>query len=229
MDIHKPKPWHGVREFLKEYLIIVVGVLTALGAEQAVEWVHQRSEAAEAREVLRAEIEHDVRTIRANTQQDRCMHPYLKRAVAWAEGGARPPAGPFFFNELSSSAWDTAKTGAVSHMPLTDRLAYVRFYERVATYNALVSREWDITARIGALWRLGTLNPDEARALKLDALNYDGLLRIKIAQQSDFERRAKALGIKAPELRPQDREYLARICALVTAPPTGPAKPTDGF
>ena len=29
MDIHKPKPWHGMREFLKEYVIIVVGVLTA--------------------------------------------------------------------------------------------------------------------------------------------------------------------------------------------------------
>lgn len=36
MDIHKPKPWHGPREFLKEYLIIVVGVLTALAAEQTV-------------------------------------------------------------------------------------------------------------------------------------------------------------------------------------------------
>ncbi|MDB5442210.1 MAG: hypothetical protein JWP73_586, partial [Phenylobacterium sp.] len=33
MDIHKPKPWHGLREFLKEYAIIVVGVLTALAAE----------------------------------------------------------------------------------------------------------------------------------------------------------------------------------------------------
>ena len=27
MDIHKPKPWHGVGEFLKEYLVIVIGVL----------------------------------------------------------------------------------------------------------------------------------------------------------------------------------------------------------
>ena len=42
MDIHKPKPWHGVREFLKEYAIIVVGVLTALAAEQGVEWLHWR-------------------------------------------------------------------------------------------------------------------------------------------------------------------------------------------
>jgi hypothetical protein len=35
LEIHKPKPWHGLREFLKDYLIIVVGVLTALAAETA--------------------------------------------------------------------------------------------------------------------------------------------------------------------------------------------------
>jgi hypothetical protein len=35
MDLHKPKPWHSFREFLKEYLIIVVRVLTALAGEQA--------------------------------------------------------------------------------------------------------------------------------------------------------------------------------------------------
>jgi hypothetical protein len=52
MDIHKPKPWHGWREFLKEYAIIVVGVLTALGAEQAVEWLHWRHEVQVAREAI---------------------------------------------------------------------------------------------------------------------------------------------------------------------------------
>jgi len=45
VDLHKPKPWHGVREFLKEYLIIVVGVLTALAAEAVVEWAHWRHQA----------------------------------------------------------------------------------------------------------------------------------------------------------------------------------------
>jgi hypothetical protein len=51
MEVHKPKPWRGWREFLKEYAIIVVGVLTALAAEQAVEtarWA-ERVEAAEKR------------------------------------------------------------------------------------------------------------------------------------------------------------------------------------
>jgi hypothetical protein len=42
MDIHKPKPWHGLREFLKEYVIIAVGVMTALGAEAVVENLHWR-------------------------------------------------------------------------------------------------------------------------------------------------------------------------------------------
>jgi hypothetical protein len=41
---HEPRPFHGWREFLKEYGIIVLGVLTALLAEQAVqslEWRHK--------------------------------------------------------------------------------------------------------------------------------------------------------------------------------------------
>ena len=37
MDIHRPKAWHGGRELLKEIAIIVLGVLIALGAEQAVQ------------------------------------------------------------------------------------------------------------------------------------------------------------------------------------------------
>lgn len=56
MEIHKPKPWHGLREFLKEYLIIVVGVLTALGAEQGVEWLHWQEKVARGREREVAEL-----------------------------------------------------------------------------------------------------------------------------------------------------------------------------
>lgn len=33
VEAHKPKPWHGPGEFLREYLIVVVGVLTALGGD----------------------------------------------------------------------------------------------------------------------------------------------------------------------------------------------------
>jgi len=44
VEIHKPKAVHGWRELLKEIGIIVIGVVIALGAEQAVDaihWMHQ--------------------------------------------------------------------------------------------------------------------------------------------------------------------------------------------
>ena len=56
MDIHKPKPWHGVREFLKEFGTIVLGVLVALGAEQAVEWLHWRHQVDLAEESIQPEV-----------------------------------------------------------------------------------------------------------------------------------------------------------------------------
>ena len=56
MDIHKPKPWHGLREFLKEYMINVVGVLTALAAEQSVEWLHWQERVEEGRQALKQEV-----------------------------------------------------------------------------------------------------------------------------------------------------------------------------
>jgi hypothetical protein len=59
MDIHKPKPWHGVREFLKEYLIIVLSVLTALAGEQVVERIHRSEEARIAERAMRLELGQD--------------------------------------------------------------------------------------------------------------------------------------------------------------------------
>ena len=48
MHIHKPKATHGLREFLSEISVIVVGVLIALALEQGVEWLHRRHIVAEA-------------------------------------------------------------------------------------------------------------------------------------------------------------------------------------
>jgi hypothetical protein len=56
MDIHKPKPWRGWREFLKEYLIIVVGVLTALAAEQGVEWLRWQEKVHSAEVYLKRDL-----------------------------------------------------------------------------------------------------------------------------------------------------------------------------
>jgi len=59
MDIHKPKPWHGWRELLKEVGTIVIGVLIAIAFEQAVEWLHWRHKLADADAAVRFELHDD--------------------------------------------------------------------------------------------------------------------------------------------------------------------------
>lgn len=59
LDIHKPKPVHSWREFLSEIGVIVIGVLIALSAEQAVEWLHWRHKLADAEAALRIELHDD--------------------------------------------------------------------------------------------------------------------------------------------------------------------------
>jgi hypothetical protein len=56
MDIHKPKPWRGWPEFVKEIGTIVIGVLIALGAEQAVEAWHWAEVVQEAKHSIHDEL-----------------------------------------------------------------------------------------------------------------------------------------------------------------------------
>lgn len=59
MDIHRPKPWHGWRELLKEVGTIVIGVLIAIAFEQTVEWLHWRHKLADAEAAVRIELHDD--------------------------------------------------------------------------------------------------------------------------------------------------------------------------
>ena len=99
MEIHKPKPWHGWREFLKEYLIIVVGVLTALAAEQAVEWLHWR---------------HQVEVAQGSLSFD------LKRAVAWA--GAQQIVSPCVGARLDQMETLLEQAQATGRLPEVGRI-----------------------------------------------------------------------------------------------------------
>jgi len=76
MHIHLPKPVHGWREFVGEVGIIVIGILIALGAEQAVENLHRRSQVREMTAKLRDEsienrhvTEFDLRTLQGSVGQ----------------------------------------------------------------------------------------------------------------------------------------------------------------
>ena len=138
MEIHKPKPWHGWREFLKEYGIIVLGVLTALGAEQVVETIHWR----EKTEVVRKSLEGELANDRARWENDvavsRCMLREIDRLQAWAKAPtAAAPPHPAIEGEqlfwMHSANWNLATASqTLSHFPMTEQLAYASLYDGVA-------------------------------------------------------------------------------------------------
>ena len=49
MEIHRPKPWHNLRELAKEVGVIAIGIAIALSGEQAIEWLHWRQSLQTAR------------------------------------------------------------------------------------------------------------------------------------------------------------------------------------
>ena len=72
MDLRKPKPVHGLRDFLKEVGIIVLGVSIALAAEQAVENWRQHRQYAEARRAMYAELSANLTNIRQRRKNIVC-------------------------------------------------------------------------------------------------------------------------------------------------------------
>ncbi len=88
MEIHKPKPFHSLREFLKEYSIIVVGVLTALGLEQAVESYHNRHLAHAARSDIQAELITDLRKTIDSQASMSAQEKQLRENLALLDSGA---------------------------------------------------------------------------------------------------------------------------------------------
>ena len=158
MDIHKPKPWIGFREFLKEYVIIVVGVLTALAAEQGVEWLHWRHVAAQVQGRLAADIGQDLvnaaewlairpcfegRVAELASALQRPDPMWTSKAIDWTPVDMRVNTRPDLGRALPlvmvapgrnwvSVTWDSAlSNGALSHMPAGHVDLYARLFRDV--------------------------------------------------------------------------------------------------
>jgi hypothetical protein len=85
MDIHhKHGPLGNWRELAKEIGIIVVGVLIALGGEQAVEAIHHRAEVREVRESLQGEMSFNMASLKDVLEQVSCSTQRLDELERWS-------------------------------------------------------------------------------------------------------------------------------------------------
>jgi hypothetical protein len=212
---HKPKPFHNWREFLKEYGIIVLGVLTALGGEQAIETLHHRSEVQEVREALHEELGWNLASLKMQTNVSNCILTRLdeieKWRKSWAEGRPlrlnRPINIPQYF-VFRNSSWSVTVGDAAAHMPLGEREAYARLYDGLKNSIAELDRMTDAWFELRKYQQARSLSQSDLLDIdrNIDLLrgyaqvtgaNYKGLsdeagkMRIFPGKLPDAERRRK--------------------------------------
>lgn len=130
MHFHLPKPLHGWREFFGEVAIIVLGVLIALSAEQAIERWRWHEEIAAGREALRSDFQQILGNAGEREAEDKCIrarlvvlrdildrHPDSLPAIGHV---GSPPARGWY-----PDSWDSLVASNVSsHMKRDDLLAF---------------------------------------------------------------------------------------------------------
>jgi hypothetical protein len=170
MDVHKPKPWRGWREFLKEVGTIVLGVLIALGAEQAVEQLHWAREVRSARAGLTTEIGHDDRALAFRVAAEPCIARRLAALEGVIEKTAKresvPQLGPVIpdiGNALNNSVWENYRAAqTLTHLDEQEQGYLGTYYMQIGNLRQFLNDEtntWEV---------LRVLQGDPARLGPLD-------------------------------------------------------------
>lgn len=149
MHIHKPKAPHGLREFLSEITVIVVGILIALSLEATVEWLHWRTEVRAGREHLREEIQFNEQVYAHRADVAACVETNLAtlrsviedlRANRHVEPVARfisPENGP-----IRREIWNSLVAAQVLvHFPKEELQKYSEFYQLREDAEYFMDRE----------------------------------------------------------------------------------------
>ncbi len=168
MHFRLPKPLHGWREFAGEVGIIVLGVMIALGADQIIEGVHERSLAQSARENVRAEAGTNVGFIRQRLKTQACIGRRLDELQGLLERSgegpllsqptwvSRPPVWPFFFGR-----WQAATASGRNSLFSSDEQAkFAMLYAIFNRFDQQQAREQIVWSQLRALeWWKGPLGP----------------------------------------------------------------------
>ncbi len=198
--IRLPEPLDGWRKFAGEVGIIVLGVLLALGAQQAVEEFQERADVAELRAALRAELG-DARARWEDMQaRDTCALKRLDEIERWIADA--PPTSrltngyDLILRNLNSHAWDIAKMSPVAaEIPLEERLTYASLYGSMENWRTILADERSNVDELG-----GLLSASNQPGLRRDALMRIAKARAMVMRRQRnypyFFQRFDELGIK---------------------------------
>ena len=219
MKVTKLKPREGWRVFIGEVGVIVLGVLIALAAQQAVDDWQWRQTVDRTKADLDKSIATSIANVAERAAVDPCLTQRLTGLAAkvaasrgtWSADPYRLPgetkiaevvkyAVPVAYRAPSraylSDVWQQAKAaGVLSHMAPADIARYADIFDTIAAFVANNATESDLSSSLSFLSFDGPLTAeDRSRALsaisRLDMLNKSIVTYAKLVVES-----AAAMGI----------------------------------
>jgi hypothetical protein len=198
----KLKPPHGWNEVGWDLAIVVLGVLIALGAQQAVDAWQWRQKVGVVRQSIMSELGNNRARWEENLVAVRCASQEIDRLDAWAAAPPGPPppdistiAGGRVFSTHTANWVLATNSLTMDHFPMREQLAFA------SLYDGIDHRQVSITAVTDDFDRIQTLVPLASNpTARLELREAIGGARREIASLIDNEgymqRHFDAVGVK---------------------------------
>jgi hypothetical protein len=225
MEVHKPKPWHNLRELAKEVAIIVIGVLIALAAEQTVEMLRWRQAVGAGRETLHKEIAFDNGYFRDRITIAPCMDRRLAALTALVASAAagKPPNGPDGPRPMVPgrltlvSAWNAEEASqTLTHFPREELTKLGSYYDLLQTMRGWIEQENDAWASLGSLGSKGPIGPQDIALLRRDLQRARYLEFLTVLNARRELGHGREFGVQPG---PSRQDYIASVCMVPAGSP----------
>jgi hypothetical protein len=221
VEVHKPKPVHNWREFLKEYAIIVLGVFTALAGEQAVEWLHWQGEVKTARQAIHAEMAaNEANLFVRRLSYEPCVVRQIREAeaiLADLEAGRKPGSFTTFHTGASGPAsdgeWQAQRAAqTLTHFPPEELAMMGSYYKWVSDFEGWTAREEDSWSELAVLRNPPAgLGPSDFMRLRASLAAIRRTASLVEANSGRALKMADALSIPR---QPVDQNRLRLFCSM---------------
>lgn len=160
MEIHPPKkPFHSLKEFLRELIIIIAGILIALSFDGLVAWRHHRNLAHEASANIITEVRENQKELNTELkdldrmqQQSEALIEMVHKVELNRNAQVHQFQLVWSFAELHATSWDTAaRTGALSYMPYAEVKRYTEVYDLQRAFVDLQQRGFNSALEVEGL------------------------------------------------------------------------------
>jgi hypothetical protein len=227
MHIHKPKAVARLGEFLSEIAVISVGILIALGAEQAVEAMRWTEKVQASRREIFGEIRQDAAYFAFRVAAADCVVRRLDELNTITESVARRETvlpvnlvGLHLGNLLSDNAWQNARAEqTLTHFPKAELERLSDFYAQEENIKTWMSDDETVWSSLRILEGDPNRLSSADVALLRDRLQQARIHEFLIALNAKEElERARAVGVAIPQA---DRSDVAVSCAPLKRTPPG--------